>query len=354
MCAARERGDRAKATIGDVARLAGVSAATVSRVFNGTSSVSPDKEDRVRRAVAELDYEPFGPARALRQQRVRVWAVIIADVENPFFTSVVRGIEDVAYSHGYRLVLCNSDEDLAKEAGYLDIAIRERMAGVVIAVASTDESHLEWLAREDIPVVAIDRRFGVGGIDAVVVDNRRGGREATEHLLGGGYARIGCILGPSRVSTSNERFDGYRAALKHAGVRYDRALVRRSDFREEGGYKATRALLEGPSPPDALFVGNNLMTLGALHAIKDLGLRVPDDIGVVGFDDSPAADLMQPRLSVVAQPTYEIGRVAGELLLDAGTAREPHDVVLAPTLIVRESSVRTAPRPSRPRRRQNS
>jgi LacI family transcriptional regulator len=342
MCAAKKPGAErtSNATIGDVARLAGVSPATVSRVFNATSSVSPDKEARVRRAVAELAYEPFGPARALRRQQVRVWAIIIADVENPFFTSVVRGIEDVAYAHGYRLVLCNSDEDLAKEALYIDIAIRERMAGVVIAVASTSESHVDRLTREGIPVVAIDRRFDEGGVDTVVVDNVSGGRDATAHLLDSGYRRVGCVLGPSRLSTSNERLEGYRLALKHAGIRFDRSLVRRADFREEGGYKATRALLDGPKPPDALFVANNLMTLGALHAIQDLGLEVPDDVGIVGFDDSPAADLMRPRLSVVAQPTYEIGRDAGELLRDAGSRHEPHDTVLAPTLIVRESSVR--------------
>jgi LacI family transcriptional regulator len=335
----RDVGRDAKATISDVARLAGVSAATVSRVFNNTSSVSPDKEERVRRAVAELDYQPFGPAQALRRQQVRVWAVVVADIENPFFTSVVRGIEDLAYAHGYRLVLCNSDEDIAKEAGYIDIAIRERMSGVVIAVASTSESHLDRLTQEGIPVVAIDRRSGGGGVDTVLVDNVSGGREATAHLLAGGYRRVGCVLGPSRLSTSNERLVGYRAALKDAGVRFDRSLVGRADFREEGGYTATRALMEATNPPDALFVANNLMTLGALHAIQDLGLRVPDDIGVVGFDDSPAAGLMRPRLSVVAQPTHEIGRVAGELLLDASSRHEPHHTVLAPTLIVRDSSV---------------
>src|SRR5215218_2443278 len=246
MCAAirRDGGGDAQATISDVARLAGVSAATVSRVFNNTSSVSPDKAERVRRAVAQLDYQPFGPAQALRRQQVRVWAIVIADVENPFFTSVVRGIEDIAYTHGYRLVLCNSDEDVAKEAGYIDIVIRERMSGVVIAVASTSDSHLDRLTREGIPVVAIDRRADDGGIDTVLVDNVSGGRDATAHLLEMGYRRVGCVLGPSRLSTSNERLDGYRAALKDAGVRFDRSLVRRADFREDGGYKATRALLE--------------------------------------------------------------------------------------------------------------
>lgn len=334
-----ERRPASKAvTISDVARRANVSPATVSRVLNGTSAVAADKADRIRKAVADLKYEPFGPARALRQHRVRVWAVIIADVGNPFFTSVVRGIEDVAYANGYRLVLCNSDEDLTKEAGYVDIAIRERMAGLVIAVASTTESRLDRLAREGIPVVAIDRRVTGQNIDSVVVDNRGGARDGTRHLLESGWRRIGCVVGPTHISTSNERLEGYREALAEGGVAFDRSLVRRADFREDGGYKATRALLEMVRPPDALFIANNMMTLGALHAIQDLNLRVPHDLGVIGFDDSPAADLMRPRLTVVAQPTYEIGRVAGELLLAASADRTPEHVVLAPSLIVRESS----------------
>jgi LacI family transcriptional regulator len=326
------------ASIADVAKRARVSPATVSRVFNGTSPVAPDKEARVRAAVADLKYEPFGPARALRQQRVRVWAVIIADVENPFFTSVVRGIEDVAYSKGYRLVLCNSDEDVGKEAEYLDIAIRERMAGVVIAAASTSDSKIDRLTNAGIPVVAIDRQLSDHDVHSVMVDNRAGACEATRHLLAGGRRRVGCIVGPNRISTSNERLDGYRQALTEHGAPFDRSLVRRADFREQGGYKATRTLLDLPEPPDALFVANNLMTLGALHAIQELGLRVPDDLGVVGFDDSPAAPLLRPRLTVVAQPTYEIGKVAGELLLSALSHEQPKHEVLAPELIVRESS----------------
>lgn len=328
------------ASIGDVARRADVSPATVSRVLNGTKFVAPELERRVRSAVADLAYEPYGPARALRQQRVRVWAIIIADVENPFFTSVVRGIEDVAYAEGYRLVLCNSDEDITKETGYLEIAIRERMAGVVIAAASSSESKLDRLAQAGMPVVAIDREVGSADVNSVIVDNSHGASEATTHLIEQGWSRIGCIVGPSRISTSNERLEGYRRALSDGQRKFDRSLVRRADFREEGGYKAARTLLELPEPPDALFVGNNLMTLGALHAIRDVGLRVPDDLGVVGFDDSPAADLLRPRLTVVAQPTYEIGRAAGRLLLSAVHDGPTRHEVLAPQLVVRESSLR--------------
>ena len=326
------------ASIGDVARRARVSAATVSRVFNGTKYVAPELEARVREAVAELDYEPYGPARALRQQRVRVWAVIIADVENPFFTSVVRGIEDVAYAEGYRLVLCNSDEDVTKETEYLDIAVRERMAGVVIAAASTSESKVDRLAQAGIPVVAIDREVESYDVNSVMVDNRRGAREATTHLLDCGWQRIGCIVGPTRISTSNERLDGYRRALTERGLGFDRSLVRRADFREGGGYKAARALLELTDPPDALFIANNLMTLGALHAVEDVGRRVPDDLGIVGFDDSPAADLIRPRLTVVAQPTYQIGQRAGQMLLMGADDSVRRHEVLATELIVRDSS----------------
>jgi LacI family transcriptional regulator len=326
-------------TIDDVAQLARVSPATVSRVLNGTSRVSDDKGSRVRSAVEQLGYEPFGPARALRHQRVRVFAVIITDVENPFFTSVTRGIEDAAHAGGYRLVLCNSDEKADKEATYVEIAIRERMAGVVIAVAASDESQLDRLIAHGIPVVAIDRRPDKD-IDSVVVDNRGGARQATAHLIECGWKRVGCITGPSRISTASERLQGYRNALRAAGRPLEPALQKRADYRQQGGYKAARQLLEAPHPPDALFVANNLMTVGALQAIHDLGIKVPHELGIVGFDDSPWAELINPRLTVVAQPTYEIGRMAAELLLTRDPEGAPRHVELAPTLIVRDSSIR--------------
>ena len=174
------------ATIDDVARAAGVSPATVSRVLNGTRDVSPDRAERVRAAVAELGYQPFGPARALRRQATDVWAVIVADIENPFFTSIVRGIEDGGREHGFRVMLCNSDEDLRKEADYVDVAIAERMAGVVIAVASTRASKLDPLLDAGIAVVAVDRRPVGHKVDCVLVDNERGAAEATSHLVEAG------------------------------------------------------------------------------------------------------------------------------------------------------------------------
>jgi LacI family transcriptional regulator len=334
----RRRGEIVK--IGDVAAAAGVSPATVSRVLNGTGRVSAERAELVREAAARLGYEPFGPARALRQQLTRVWAVIVADIENPFFPSMVRGAEDVARLEGHRLVLGNSDEDLDKEASYIDIAIAERMAGVIIAVASTTESDLEPLLTRGIPVVAVDRRPRHHEVDSVLVDNRLGADEATQHLLEGGSTRIACITGPSRLSTATERLQGYRDALARNRLPADRSMVRRADFRQMGGYKAALSLLGSDNPPDALFVANNLMTVGAIHAIRDTGGRIPDDVAVVGFDDQPWTTLTSPQLTVVAQPTYEIGQEAAQLLSTASTADGSRSIVLKPRLLVRESSVR--------------
>jgi LacI family transcriptional regulator len=333
---------RPVSNIKDVARAAAVSPATVSRVLNGNSTVSPDRAARVVEAAAALGYQPHGPARALRQQRTRLWAVIVSDIQNPFFTAMVRAIEDVGRAEGHRVVLCNSDEDPAREASYIEVAVAERMGGVVIAPASDRSSRVEPLLDRQIPVVTVDRglRHSRELVDSVMVDNRAGALAATEHLISGGAKRVACITGPARASTASERLVGYRSALRKAGREPLSDLVRHADFRLEGGYAAARDLLRSRRRPDALFVTNNLMTLGALQAIADLGLHVPTDVAIVGFDDAPWATLTTPPLTVVAQPTLEIGREAARLLATATEDMATRHVVLAPTLIVRQSSIK--------------
>jgi LacI family transcriptional regulator len=325
--------------ITDVAHAAQTSPATVSRVLNRTGGVSAELMARVFKVAAELGYVPDGSARALRRQHASVWAAIVSDIENPFFTAVVRGIEDVARQANHRLVLCNSDENLEREAAYVDVAIAERMAGVVIAVASDKESNLAPLIARHVPVVAIDRSAG-RDIDAVVVDNRLGAEEATRHLIDHGSRRVACITGPARVNTANERLDGYKRALVACDLSVDEDLIQRADYKESGGHQAALSLLTSRKPPDALFVANNPMAAGALRAIKELGLAIPKDVALVAFDDSPWTTLTSPQLSVVAQPAYEIGRVAAELLATARERRSPRTIVLSPRLIVRESSMR--------------
>lgn len=331
-------------TIYDVAREAEVSAATVSRVLNGHATVDPTLAARVQTAVDALGYRPNKLARNLRRSRTSLWAVIISDIGNPFFTSLVRGVEDVAQETGYSVVLCNSDEDADKEANYIAAALAEQMAGVIISPSARARQGVESLLAGGTPVVAIDRELRGVAVDAVVVDNEHGAEVATSHLIESGYQRIACITGPRKASTARRRLRGYQQALTAAGRDVDESLVRVADFREQGGYDAMVSLLAETPRPDAVFAANNLMTVGALECLVERGVAVPDEVGVMGFDDIPWATLVRPSLSTVGQPTYQLGRTAAQLLADriADPSRKPSTTVLRTELHIRDTSVRKA------------
>jgi LacI family transcriptional regulator len=327
------------ATISDVAARAGVSVATVSRTLNGKSTVDPQLAARVRAAATELGYHPNGLARSLRKRKTAVLALIISDVENPFFTSVARGVEDVALAAGYSVVLCNSDENLDKERRYLDVSVEERVAGVVLSPTgpSTD---IEVLRGRGTPVVAVDRPLS--GVDQVLVNTRLAAAEATEHLLRAGYQRIGCVTGPAGIRTADDRLAGYRDALRAAGIPEDPSLVHRAEYRADGARLATTALLRSAAPIDGLLVANSTQAIGALEALHAGRTRVGAEVGMVAFDDAPWATLIDPPLTVVAQPAYELGAAAARLLLDRidNPAREVTVRTLAARLIERGSSRR--------------
>lgn len=329
------------ATISDVASRAGVSTATVSRALNGKSTVDPELAARVLAAATELGYQPNGPARNLRRQEAAVLALIISDVENPFFTAIARGVEDVAHTVGYSVVLCNTDEDVEKERRYVDVAIQERAAGVIVSPTST-ATNVEMLVRRGTPVVAVDRPLPEHTSDTVLVDTRIAARQATEHLLAQGYRRIGCITGPSGVRTAEDRLAGYRDALRAGKQRSTPRLVRRTEFKAAGASRATLDLFDQEEPPDALLVANSAMAIGVLSALRTLGLRTGRDVGMVAFDDVPWTALVDPPLTVVAQPAYELGKVAAQLLLAriADNGRAPTTTTLGASLIERGSSHR--------------
>ncbi|WAL67991.1 LacI family DNA-binding transcriptional regulator [Amycolatopsis cynarae] len=328
-------------TISDVARKAGVSTATVSRALNGKSSVDPVLVSRVRIAAEELGYHPNALARNLRRQETAVLALIISDVENPFFTSIARGVEDVAQTAGYSVVLCNSDENADKERRYIDVALQERAAGVILSPTGLPSS-IERLRQRGTPVVAVDRPLAGRGTDQVLVDTRLAAREATEHLIAAGYRRIGCVTGPSGIRTADDRLAGYRDALSAAGL--SPRLERRAAYRAAGGRAAARKLLDAPHPPDALLVANSAMAIGVLEELAAAKLRLGRDVGVVAFDDVPWASLIDPPLTVMAQPAYEIGAEAARLLLAriADPARPPEARTLAARLVERGSSRRAS------------
>lgn len=334
------------ATINDVATRAGVSTATVSRALNGKSTVAPELAARVMAAAEELGYRPNGPARNLRKQAAKVLALIISDVENPFFTAIARGAEDVAHVAGFSVVLCNSDDNPAKESEYVEVALQERVAGVLLSATGRGNS-ADRLREGRVPAVAIDRRLPRFFGDTVLVNNRLAAREATVHLVEQGYRRIGCVTGPSGVLTADERLAGYRDGLRTMGRARSPSLIRRSDFKAAGANRAAHRLLTLPDPADALLVANNAMVVGVLQKLAELGLRVGRDVGIVTFDDAPWATLLDPPLTVVAQPAYDIGKLAAQLLLDriGGNRTEGVTKTLSAHLVVRGSSSRTGPPP---------
>lgn len=329
----------AHVTIRDVAALAGVSPATVSRVFNHDQRVAQELRARVISAAGTLGYRPNGQARSLRTKATKVLGLIISDIQNPFFTALVRGVEDAASERDFSVVLANADEDLAKERRYLEVTAAERMAGVILSPASTSHTRVDLLTDHGIPVVVIDRRIRAAEVDSVTVNNQKAAREAVEHLIAAGARRIGVIAGPADVSTAADRLSGYRTAIRLAGLPADADLVARADFRVEGGEAAAHALLSLEPRPDALFVTNNLMMVGALRAIAAAGLAFPADLLLAGFDEMSWAGLAPP-LTLIEQPTYQIGRQAAELLLRrvAGEEFGVQRIVLPATLRVRRSS----------------
>ncbi len=327
-------------TTRDVARRAGVSSSTVSHVVNGSRFVSDDKRQRVLQAMDELGYEPNAVARSLKVSRSNTLGLIISDISNPFFAEVIRGAEDAAQANGYTLILCNSDEDPAKEETYLRELRAKRVDGLLLTPAGQAHEYLRKLVRARFPIVFLDRDISSLPVATVLLDNEAAAYAAVSHLVRLGHRRIGAISGRPFISTTMERLAGYARALREAADGVDEQLVASGSSRIDGGANATEQLLALDKRPTALFSGNNLMTIGALSALAAHGLEVPGDMALVGIDDFPWADVLRPRLTTVAQPAYDLGRVSAELLLkvmQAGLPTVPERVVLSGTLRVRES-----------------
>lgn len=331
------------ATMRDVSLEAGVSSATVSRVLTGSAEVDPATRERVMAAIAKLDYRPNLVARGLRRQASQVIALVITDVENPFYTAVCRGVEDVAREHGYSVILCNADRDLAKEREYLRVVADQNASGVIMSPASAQRTDITPLVQRRIPVIAVDMPLAEAS-GSVLVDNREAAALATRYLLAAGARRIACITGPGDNATAQDRLEGYRRALQEGAVEADPQLAIYSDYLEGGGYESTLRLLELPERPDGIFVTNNRMVVGAVRALQTRGVRIPEDVNVVGFDELPWSLELHPGLSRVRQPAHEIGRQAARLLIERLTHHgRPHHVVLEAELVVGRAPDATEP-----------
>ncbi|MBC7320565.1 LacI family DNA-binding transcriptional regulator [bacterium] len=332
------------ATIKDVAERAGVSVMTVSRVINNSRYVSQETREKVERAMKELGYVPNALAHGLITKRTHVLGLIVSDITNPFFTTIARGVEDTAIKNGFNIILCNTDEDVEKEEKYIDLLLRKRVEGIILSPADCNKRDgIERIIMRNVPLVLIDRCIDGLNLDCVYSDSISGAYELTKYLVSLGHKRIGIIVGPRRISTARDRIEGYKKALQEAGIPIDEALIRWGEkYSREDGYKNTKELLATNSPPTAIFGGNRLITVGILKAIRELGLKIPDDISVVSFDEVEDMSVTNPFLTVVSQDSYKMGVIAVECLLKRIKEKDksfnaPQNIVLQPELVIRES-----------------
>lgn len=328
------------ASIKDVAQAAGVSTATVSRVLSNKPHVRANIRERVMRVVKELNYRPNRAARSLRTQKTNTLGLIVSDIRNSYFTSISRAVEDVAYQEGISVYLCNTDENPQKEAMYLESMHEENVAGIIFSpTKQTADNFLDLNLK--IPTVIVDRSVKSLDVDSVGIDNVAAGYLLTQHLIKNGYQRIMGIFGEAST-TGRERREGYLQALQAANIAATAKWSILVPPKLESGYSAALQFLDSKEPPDAILTTNSLLTAGALKAIRKRELTIPDDVALVGFDETTWSSLVQPAITVMAQPTYEIGQTAIELLLKRlkEPSRPARKVILQAKLIERGSSMK--------------
>lgn len=328
-------------TLGDVAKRAGVSMMTVSRVINNSGYISQETRQRVEQAISDLGYVPNALARSLRFKQTKTLALILTDITNPFFTTVARGVEDAASEQGFSVMFCNTDESQADEAEYLNVIVQKQVDGVLLVPAESAPDSARFLRERNVPFVVLDRRIRGDEVDNVRGDSEQGAYDLTRHLLSLGHRRIGMLSGPSIVTTAADRVAGFRRALVEAGVPVDDHLILEGSYSLDGGYTLAEQMLRLDPHPTALVAANNFIAIGALRALRAAGLRVPHDLSLVAFDDLPASMVIDPFITVVSQPAYEMGQKATALLLErlAGDGPDtPQEIILPTQLIVRESS----------------
>jgi len=328
-------------TIRDVAKLAGVAPITVSRAVNNSGYVSQKTRERIEAAIEELGYVPNMLGPSLRFQQTMTLAAVITDITNPFWTTVTRGIEDVAQANGYSTILCNTDESEAKQEQYLHMLLRRRIDGILLVPACSEPASIELIKRQGIPVVVIDRQIPNVDVDVVRADSEEGAYQLTQYLLSLGHRNIAMLAGPENVSTAVDRTNGYQRALEDADVQVNNALIFWGNFTQESGYKQTQIATEMNPCPTAIFAANNFIAVGAMQALKEKGVCIPEGMALVTIDDIPPAYTIEPFLTAAIQPANEMGQRATRLLLDR--IKDPEDtscqnIVLPTKVIIRASS----------------
>ena len=330
------------ATIHDVAKKAGVAPITVSRVINNSGYVSDELRKRVNEAIEELGYVPNVLARSLKSKRTNTIALVFTDITNPYFNILARGVEDAASELGYTVIFCNTDESQEQEDKYIQLLLQKQVDGILLVPAETASKSIERIRKQETAVVVIDRRIDGMQADIVRGDSEGGAYQLTEYLIKMGHQRISLLSGPEKVSTSVDRVRGYQRAMRDYGLE-DAIDYHYGEYTQKSGRSITEELFSQKIPPTAIFGGNNLITIGALAALRNLKINVPDEVAVASFDDIPENLTVKPFMTAIAQPPYEIGQEATKILVSRIKHGEiaPNDyqeVVFPVELIVRESS----------------
>lgn len=337
-------------TIKDIARELGISPSTVSRALKDHPDISPETKRLVNELAEKLNYQPNVVALSLRSSKTNTIGVIIPEIVHFFFSTIISGIEDVAYSAGYNIIITQSNESLAREKSDLKALFNSRVDGMLMSISreTVDFEHIENILSKGMPIVFFDRIYDTPGSSKVIVDDKVGAKEATLHLIEQGCKRIAHLEGPPNLHISKQRLEGYKEALSEAGLPFEESLVALCPKgTTEEGKLATEKLLSLKTKPDAIFASNDPAAMGAMQAIRQAGLKIPKDIAIVGFSNWQLSSLMEPPLSSVDQPGYEMGQEAARILIrhiELKSKKKPEPVpevkLLKTRLIVRESSVK--------------
>jgi LacI family transcriptional regulator len=331
---------RNKLTIRDIAKMAEVSHTTVSRVLNNDPRVREETKTRILRIVKECDFQPDPRARSLAMQRSKLIGLIVPDIRNPFFAEMARGIEDKANQKGYNVIFCSTDEKPERMEDYVKLMMKAGVDGLIFATARHHEPVVEKLINERFPVVLVGRKLRGEDFNYVVFDNFKGAYEITTHLINLGYRKIAIIIGPSKFSTASDRLRGYQKALKDHDININQDYIVQGPFKRETGYKGTKRLLKMKDRPEAIFGGTDYIAMGAIDAVSEMGLIIPEDIALVGFDDTEFSSMHKISLTTVAQRKYRMGHLAIQILienLESERRDYSHKIIVEPQIIIRES-----------------
>jgi LacI family transcriptional regulator len=331
-------------TIHDIARELEISASTVSRALNDNPRISLKTKEKIKAIADKLGYRPNTLASNLRNKKSNTIGIVVPLINRHFFSSVISGVEDIAFKAGYNVVISQSNDLAAKEINIVQSMFLNRVDGLIISIAmqSTNFDHLKLFRRKHIPLVFFDRAVPEIETDKIVVDDFAGGFKVTQHLIDQGYKRIGHLAGPQNLTTYLDRKNGYIEALRKNGITYDESLVIINTLTSEDGVPAIEQLMALPNPPDAIFCGNDTTALSVMIYLRDKGIRIPEDFGIVGFSNEPFSKVVSPAISTILQPGFAMGQKAAELIISKidNKDRNYQTITLPTELIIRDSSNR--------------